>query len=549
MIIDELITILGLKTDPKAPGEAKAFSKTLDVVTNSAKILGGALVAVAGGVAAYTVKQSQAIDAGGKFADSVGITYENLQALEYAIESAGGSVGDLRSDLEGLTKSMSSPVPGEYNQTLHMLGIASRDAAGNLRSADEVLYDIAGKLEGMSNIQQQQFASKLGISQGTLKLIQQGQAGIDGLRNEAFRLGLVMDETSKEKAARFQGSLSNSRAVVDALTKTIAIGLMPSMADSLDMFTEWIVANRDFIATGVQQVVEGVAKGFDLAGDAVSWLWAQVEGLVGPVGEMVSGLDATQAIAVAVALALGAVAVSVLAATWPVIAIAAAIAAVVVVFEDLYAAIQGQDSVIGGWVDSFKASYPAISGVLESILGILGRIASFVTDVLVASFGAAASAISAVFGGLVDTLVDVLGAVESILSGADPFEVIGDLFSKQVDRVLGLASGLASGVAGLFDSVFGTNFAASMTTEGSDSGSPATGSVGEAPEVVLPATAPVPASVIQSSSSSSNVVNNITNNINGAGNPSAVAQEIGNRGGFGQTLQQSSPGFNGPVVG
>lgn len=537
MIIDELITLLGLKTDPKAAGEAQAFSKTLDAVTKSAKILGGALVAAAGGVAAYTVKQSQAIDAGGKFADSVGITYETLQTLEYAMESVGGTIGDLRGDLDSLTKSMSSPIPGEYNQTLHMLGISSRDAAGGLRSADDVLYDIADKLEGMSSIQQAQFASKLGLSQGTLKLIQQGRDGIEGLRNEAFRLGLVMDETSKQKAARFQGSLSNSRAVVDALTKTIAIGLMPSMSNSLDLFTKWVVANRDFIATGVQQVVEGVAKGFDLAGDAVSWVWSQVESFIGPVGDLVSGLDATQAIAVAVALALGAVAVSTLAAIWPVLAIAAAIAALVVVFEDIYAAIKGQDSVIGGWVDSFKNSFPAISGVLSDIIDMLGRVASFVGDVLVASFTAAASAVSAVFGGIVDTLVDVLGAIESILSGADPFAVIGDLFSKQVGRVLGLASGLASGVAGLFDSVFGTDFAASFSADAGSSGSPATGS------------APIPASVIQSSSNSSSVTNNVTNNINGAGNPSAVAQEIANRGGFGQTLQQTSPGLNGPVVG
>lgn len=500
MIVDELITILGLKTDPKAAGEAEGFSKLLGGVMKGAVAAGAALVSAAAAVNAYAIKQAGAIDQAGKFADSIGVTYENLQKLEFAQQRAGGTTEELRGDLDKLTKTMSSPVPGEFNQTFYQLGIRARNASGELRSADDVLLDIAKKFEGMSKQRQVQFAEKLGISPGTLKLIQQGRGGIEGLREEAVRLGLVLDENAKEKAARFQDSLLNSRSVVDALGKSIAIGLLPAMADSLDTFTDWIGANREFISSAITQVVEGVARGFSMFGDAVAYLYSLVVSFLGPIDGMISGLDATQAIALTVAIALGAVAASVLAATWPFLAIAAAIGAVILILEDLYAAFNGGDSIIGGWVSQFQEAFPEISGAIGALLELLGKVAVLFGGVLVDSLKSFGKIFAAVIGGALDGFTFLL---------------------EKADKFIGLIKGVSGSVSGLFGDMFGS----------------------------APMTAPVPASIVQGSGGSSTVNNNVTNNINGAGNPAGVANELINRGGLGQTLQQSRPGLTGPTVG
>jgi hypothetical protein len=523
MIVDELVSLLGLKVDPKAAGEADNFGKLVGGVAKAAVAAGAALVAAAGAISAYAIKQAGAIDQAGKFADSLGITYENLQKLEYAQQRAGGTTDELRGDLDKLTKTMSSPIPGEFNQTFYQLGIRARNASGELRSADDVLLDIAKKFEGMSKQRQVQFAEKLGISPGTLKLIQQGRGGIEDLREEAVRLGLVLDENAKEKAARFQDSLLNSRSVVDALGKSIAVGLLPAMADSLDTFTDWIGANREFISSAITQVVEGVADGFSMFGDAVGYVYGLIVSFLGPIDSMISGLDATQAIAVTVAIALGAVAVAVVAATWPFIAIAAAIGAVILILDDLYSAFTGGDSIIGGWVSQFRAAFPEISGAIGSLLELLGKVAAIFGGALVTGVKQWGGVIFDIIGAVIDGFGDMLSAIEKLLSGANPFEVLGDLFQKQIDRILGLGSKLAGRIGDVFGGIFGSS---------------------------AQAAAPVPASVVNSAGGNNSTINNnITNNVNGAGNPAAVANEIGNRGGFGQVVQQSRPGLTGPTVG
>ena len=523
MIVDELITLLGLETDPKAQKEGAAFGKLLGTITAGAVAAGAALAAAAGAITAYADRQSKAIDEQGKFADSIGVAFSALQELEYAQQSAGGSVDELRGDLDKLTKTMSSPVPGEYNQTLYQLGINARDSAGKLRSADEVLLDIAGKFEGMSKQRQIQFAEKLGITPGTVKLLQQGTGGIAALRQEAIDLGMVLDNSAKEQAARYQDSMLRVRSVVDALGKSISVALLPAMSDTLDTFANWIGANRDFISGGIKQVVDGVALGFQMFGDAVGYVYGLVMSFIGPMDSLVAGLDATQAIAITVAAALAAMAVAALAATWPFIAAAAAIAAVILVVEDLYAAIQGQPSLIGDWVASFQQAYPAISGVISSIYNLLSGIVSFFADVLVVGFTNGINNIAALFDFLLGSVSDVFSAIESIISGANPFEVMGDLFMAQVDRILGLAKSLGNGVLGVIDGIFGTSLAAPVA-----------------------ATAPIPANIVQGGSGGGVVNNNVTQNINGAGNPRAVAQESVSR--MGINLQATNPGMLGPVT-
>lgn len=523
MVVDELITLLGLETDPKAKKEGAAFGKLLGTITAAAVTAGAALTAAAGAITAYADRQSKAIDEQGKFADSIGVAFRALQELEYAQQSAGGSTEELRGDLEKLTKTMSSPVPGEYNQTLYQLGINARDSAGKLRSADAVLLDIAAKFDGMSKQRQIQFAEKLGITPGTVKLLQQGTGGIAALRKEAVDLGLVLDNSAKEQAARYQGSLLRVRSVVDALGKSISVALLPAMADTLDTFSKWIGANRDFIAGGIKQVVDGVALGFSMFGDAVQYVYGLIMGFLGPVDSLVAGLDATQAIAITVTAALTAMAVAALSATWPFIAIGAAIGALILIAEDLYAAIKGQPSLIGEWVAAFQSAYPGISGVISGILDLLQSVVQLLVAVLVPAFQQTAAGIAAAMSFVLETIKDILGAIESIISGSDPFEVLGDLFLKQVNRILDLAKTLGKGVLGIIDGVFGTSLSAPAA-----------------------AAAPIPASIIQGGSGGSTVNNNVTQNINGAGNPRAVAQESVSR--MGINLQATNPGMTGPVT-
>lgn len=525
-IVDELVTLLGLKVDPKAKGEASAFGKVLGGVVTAAAAAGAALSAAAGAVQAYAVMQAEAIDKSGKMADAFGINFQAFQELEYAARQSGAEVEEFRTDLENLSKTLVD------NDALKEMGISAKTATGELKTTDQVIMDIATKFESLSKGEQNAFNDKLTLSPSALKLLQQGGKGIQALRDQAKQLGIVLDDNAKNKAARFQSSLISARSVVDGLGKAISVSLLPAMADSIEAFTGWIGKNREFISSAITQVVDGVAKGFTMFGDAIKYLYAQFEKLVGPLDAVLGPIDATQAIAIAAAIAFGALAVATVAATWPFLAIAAAIAGVVIILDDLYSAFTGGASIIGGWADAFAEAFPAITAGLKDIAGVAADSAALIAE----DFLIAVKQIVAFFVDLaslvIDSITSLMKGIEKIIAGANPFTVLPEMFKEQLDLVLGFAGKYADKIVGMFKGLFGDE------------------------EVDAPGSAPssAPSSAPMSTDAMKGGVGGVQNNtanitVNGAGDPAAVANEVVKKGGLGQALQQSSPGLTGPVTG
>src|SRR5690606_7374249 len=110
---------------------------------------------------------------------------------------------------------------------------------------------------------------------------------------------------------------------------------------------------------------------FEMAGDAVAWLWSQVKQFLPGMDGFNTDLDLTRAIAVAVAGALLLVGVAVAAWAAPFAAAALAVAGLLLAAEDLYTFFSGEgESVIGGWVEQFKTAFPELSALLGEVIGL-----------------------------------------------------------------------------------------------------------------------------------------------------------------------------------
>ena len=507
-VIDELVTLLGLKLDPKAVREAGLLKSALGGIVTGAVAAGAALAAAAAAVQTYAMGQAESIAEGKRFADMLDLSFEKLQALEYAATALGGSSQELRSDLEKLTKSMSSPIPGEYNQTLYLLGISARDASGKLKGADEVLLNIADKLSGMSKQRQLQFAERLGLSQTSLRLIQQGRGGIQQLTAEAQSLGIVLDKQTGEQALKFQTTLAKLRGTVGGIGKAITAGLLPALEEGVKWLAEWIAANRQIIASGIQQIVEGVARGFSLFGSAVGALRDVLKRIIGPFDGFVKNLDATQAIAVAVAVALGGVVLAAAAWVAPFAAAAAGVAAFVVVLEDLYTFFQGGESLFGEWVQSFTDEYPNLAKVIGGIISLLGDLVGWAADKAPAAFKLLGTVIAAPFK-------FAAAALDLLISGVD--KLIG-IVQAAPEAFRSVAAFLTPGLnitAGAMASPIPGSVISSTSRGGGGTGAPTVGTL----------------------------------NINGAGDPVAVGNEVARQLSWGESLQSVAPGMLGPQVG
>ena len=337
-IIDELITLLGFESDSSVKTESDKYNSSLKSMTDgAAKLAAGVLIAQVA-VTGFVKSFAASTDESGKFAAQLGISYESLQELEYAAKIAGGSVDELRGDLAGLAEQF-----------------------GHLDSADNILLDMAEKMEGLSRVEQLQLGKQLGLSSGTLRLIAEGRDGIAALRQEARALGGVLSEETTKDAAAFQDQLVRLDTVTGALFGTIAAGLLPVLTESSKLMTDFVVANQELIKSSVGQVVGGMTMGLGFFSDAVMLVLSLLPDLEG-------GLDATRVIALAVATAMGILATKVIIASLPFIVMGAAIAGVIIILEDLWTAIQGGDSVIGDLVNAFSTRFPKISEVIGRVV-------------------------------------------------------------------------------------------------------------------------------------------------------------------------------------
>ncbi len=500
-IVDEFVTLLGLEADPKAAGEAANFTKLLGGITIAAVGVGAALAAAGAAVAKYAIGQAEAIDKEQELAGTLGVSYKAFQELAYAAKLSGGDVSTLSADLERLQENLINPATGQQNKALTALSINAKDAGGKLKSADVIVKELAGKFDKLTAAEQNSYAKLLRISPATVRLLQSGEKGLADMAAEAAELGIILDDKAAKAAADFGDSLDRVKATTEGVGRAVAVGLLPGLTRVVDGFTNWLKANRALIAAGVQQVVEGVAMGFDLIGQALGAAWDMLKQFLPAVEGLTENLDVTQAVAIAVALAIGAAGIAAAIAVAPFVAMAAAVVAVVLVVEDLYAALTGGQSVIGDWVAGFVDAYPNIAGVLQGIGELIMWLGGIIGEGLVSAFNVVWETAQTVFGGIASLISSVVSGVES---------------------AIGAVKSLA-GDTGLPDRVGGAVAAGS----------------------------PVPAGVMAGAAAAQGggaPAGPVTININGAGDPAAVGSEVMRRGGLGQSLQQSRPGTNGPVT-
>lgn len=367
-IIDELITLLGFDADTSGGDK---FEKSLDKVKKAAAFAGKSILAAEAAVLAYTNAVASSTDELGKFGNSFGEDIERLQEWEFATERAGGKASDLRGDIASLTKTLASPIPGEFNQALAALGITVFDSSGKLKSGGDVLDELISKFEGLDAHQRQILATNVGLSESTLRFISQGREEINRLSKLARDLGGVIPEEATKTAAEYADRMTDVKLLIGGVGRSIAISLLPGLTRSLWGFEQWGIANKELISQGLGIVIEGIGRGFEIVFDTIKGGIDLVAQFIPELNGMNEELDWAQVIAVGFATAIGAIAVAFAPAIATALETAAAIGAIALVIDDLVAFSQGKKSLFGSFLDSFLEKFPQAENVINRIKKLL----------------------------------------------------------------------------------------------------------------------------------------------------------------------------------
>lgn len=542
MVVDELVTILGLRADPNNQQAAQSLQSTLKAVKVGAAAAVAAVTALAGGVIAFVSSVAESEDAAGKFADSIGVSYEALQELEFAAQRSGNSIEDMRLVLGKLATELVDAKTGKANEALARLGLSAVDATGKLKPADQMLADISAKFETLGKAEQVNLAKALGIKPQMVKLLQQGAEGLAALRQAAREVGAVLPEDAKKRAADYNDSLLDLHKSIRAIGRNFAVHVMPGLTEAFRRMQQFVSAARPKVVRLLNQAWDGLGIALDNVSKIIGGAWRAFKTLLAPLERLLDWLpdldsrtmDLSSAIGTGLTLALGIATVAAwafIAPFLPIIATAAAVVAaialVVLIIDDLWVAFQGGNSVVGALFDLFEEKFPNAAKVLRAL-------ATLVKTVVVGQFER------------LKTVIDVvINALETAWAWLGKLARAGGKWLKKA----GIDIDTSAFVAGIEDAtrkVEQLNAASQGVL-----GSAQQGVMRFAPDardrdksfaergplvmanVAQPASGPglanVPPTTLQQAAQSFNTTNTTTIHVNGAGNPMGVASEIARR--------------------
>lgn len=214
MIVDELVTLL--EFDVKGKDKAESFNLVIQKIEDSAKALVLSLTAAITSVAYFADRVSKEITDNYEWAKSVGVAVDSYQRFEHAAEIVGGSLGDIKSDLEGWV----------------------RTAKASGMSLEEVFLREAEAIEGMTAEQSHALLSARGYSETSIRMIQQGEGKLQEFLSQAEVIPEKHLQAAKDYAVTWR-----------QVTSEVSKAMNAAVASALPYIQSILKGVRDFIRT------------------------------------------------------------------------------------------------------------------------------------------------------------------------------------------------------------------------------------------------------------------------------------------------------------
>lgn len=345
--IEQLSDVLE-ETEGSAKGAGAGLDDVSDAADNNSFAIGGLTKSLAGLAIAYVsfeaiatgvMENALAIDKIGKFSQVLGENIVDIDAWGEAVARNGGSADAFRGSVESLNTRLADikiTGGGEIVKTLAMMGVNATTAGGQVKSAFDVLPQLADSFQRMSASQSFSFGRKLGLDQGTILLLQQGRNAVDELVERQKMLGGVTEEGYKT-AALFNDQWDDTKRMFNSLWMTGNSTILPVLTDilkSLENMVLWMRENKDLIE-GFFAAIGGAALAYSVSMVAAT---VSIKGLVAAI----QGLK--------VATGIGLV-----------------IAAMALLYEDVKKWADGGDSLIGDMLGPFTEFKEQMLQIFEDI--------------------------------------------------------------------------------------------------------------------------------------------------------------------------------------
>ena len=236
-VVGALRVTLGLDSAQFTTGMKTAqtgLQRFAGIAKAGALAIGTAMVAAGGAMAMAMKGVIDRADQMYEASQALGVTVEDLSRLQYAAELSGVSAENLEKSIRKLSVGLydaSQSATGPAATAFRAIGISATDAAGNIRPAIDVIGDLAARFETLPDgAEKTALAIKVFGRSGAdmIPMLNEGEAGLKAMYEEAEQLGIVLDTETAAAAERFNDNLTRLGKVQDGIVTKVTAGMLPA---------------------------------------------------------------------------------------------------------------------------------------------------------------------------------------------------------------------------------------------------------------------------------------------------------------------------------
>lgn len=423
MIVKQLTALLGFKVDQASVNQANSSMENIvDVAKRAAMAFG-----VFKTFQFFSSLGEQVAQLGDQFDEMsrrTKVSVQTLQAWAFGAETTGASLGDLEVALKTLSRTAVDAGNGskETADAYSRLGVKVKNADGTIATAEELFIGVAQGLSGMED-ESLKTATALKVlgknGQMLLPMLEGGAQGLDDLMTKAKDLGVVMDEDLIQMTREYDDVADENKASIQGLKNAMGKHIIPPLIQAKRRMTEWIKANKEWIAQGFGTWLERLGGGLvrvrqfilDVASGMATWAKS-----LDPLSKKFLAIGVTAAIVAALLALPGGI-----------LLLLAGI--IMLIIDDFQTWREGGKSVIGDmikWFEDLINTIPGLGGALKAIGTVVSAVFKFLADIVngffaffavawndgwLAAFKFLWDAWSGAVWGLIDALWPVLTAI------------------------------------------------------------------------------------------------------------------------------------------
>ncbi len=224
----------------------------------------GAGVTLAGmfEVTKETAEAAIAMDAA---AQQAGVTASQYAGLTFAAKESGLAGDTMTRSMERLNRTMGDSIAGKNKDAAALfqhLGINLKDAKGHTRAMMDVLPQLTEAFAATKDPTMQArmaFALFGRAGQELLPILLRGKEGITEMVDAGAKFADIGTDEERERLKEFGHTWGEMDAAAEGFKTRLATELAPALQPVIELARDWIMANRDWIATAMADKVRMLA--------------------------------------------------------------------------------------------------------------------------------------------------------------------------------------------------------------------------------------------------------------------------------------------------